>query len=328
MISTVSQRYLHWQALTPDYWARNMREPVQFAAAVEALIADGYATFLEVGAHPIHMKDIAVCLQQTGNVLPSLWRGRDEHACMLASLGALHCLGWSVNWSSLYPAGQQTSLPIYAWQRMRLWLPAAGGWSPSTDSSLPGAPALRLADGGSTRAETLLSSGENNARLLSLLETYTPPSSAEPGTWSWDGRVSLATAPYLRDHQVQDFFVMSGATYLDAALAAARHLYPERVAHLEQVQFHHLLILSDEVRQHQLILTEEPGGNSQEKQIRFQYRSRPSDAHQPSEWTIHATGLLCLEPFTAGVSQEKESISALLAVHRDRERRGRIRPVR
>src|SRR5262249_34533360 len=80
LISTVTTQYQDWQGCTPAYWARNMREPVQFAPVIETLIHGGYTTFLEIGPHPIHLKDIAVCLHQTGDTLASLYRGEDERA--------------------------------------------------------------------------------------------------------------------------------------------------------------------------------------------------------------------------------------------------------
>src|SRR5262249_24823663 len=35
------------------YWARHLREPVQFAAGFASAIADGFTTYLEVGPHTI-----------------------------------------------------------------------------------------------------------------------------------------------------------------------------------------------------------------------------------------------------------------------------------
>ncbi|OYV68050.1 MAG: hypothetical protein B7Z74_08825, partial [Deltaproteobacteria bacterium 21-66-5] len=51
--STVTGQVSSGQALDALYWARNMREPVLFSAAVQRLLEDGHDIFLEVSPHPI-----------------------------------------------------------------------------------------------------------------------------------------------------------------------------------------------------------------------------------------------------------------------------------
>lgn len=297
MMSTVSGQYQDWQAFTPEYWASNMRKPVQFATAIEALIGDGYTTFLEIGPHPVLLKDIAVCLSQTGEALPSLIRGQDERVSLLSSLGALHCSGWPVNWSDLYPTGRQVSLPVYAWQRMPLWLPVQRGWSAS------------------------LRSVESSSRIHPLLECQTVSpvgqdhEQSQPGTSTWSGLVSIASDSYLKDHGVQGVVVLSGAAYIEAVLTVAQHLYPEHRTRLEQVQFHKMLILGDnpvEARQHQLVLVEEPTEAPAEKHMSFRYSSCIPDTGEAPSWVLHATGRLCLESGVAA-SPEKAAISTIKA---------------
>jgi acyl transferase domain-containing protein/acyl carrier protein len=51
--SAVSGARLDTAALNGEYWYRNLREPVRFDRAVQALLDDGHRTFVEVGPHPV-----------------------------------------------------------------------------------------------------------------------------------------------------------------------------------------------------------------------------------------------------------------------------------
>ena len=75
----------------PRYWARNLREPVRFAAAVQALVADGHDTFIEMGPHPVLVGAIQQELSGRARpvALPVPRRDQDEQTILLESLGAL-----------------------------------------------------------------------------------------------------------------------------------------------------------------------------------------------------------------------------------------------
>ncbi|HEU5319278.1 MAG TPA: acyltransferase domain-containing protein, partial [Methylomirabilota bacterium] len=113
--------------LVPDaaYWWRNVRHPVLFAAAVERLIADGHAVFLEVGPHPVLSSLVSDSLTQhrrQGHVVASLRRDADEPTALLSSLATLYTLGYPVDWPALYgPGAPFVRLPSYPWQRERHW---------------------------------------------------------------------------------------------------------------------------------------------------------------------------------------------------------------
>jgi acyl transferase domain-containing protein len=129
------------QDLTFDsnYWGRNLREPVQFAAAVDALLQTGHRIFVEIGPHPVLATNLTQCLeywQQQGTCLTSLRRFEDERATMLTALSHLYTLGCQVNWQGLYPEGEWffIPLPTYPWQRERFWLECGGCNNPPTPS--------------------------------------------------------------------------------------------------------------------------------------------------------------------------------------------------
>jgi acyl transferase domain-containing protein/acyl carrier protein len=123
--STVSGARLDGRAMDAAYWVRNLRAPVEFAAAVEALAADGHERFVEVSPHPILSGAMQQGLQARGQqswIVPSLRRNEDERRVLLESLGTLYVLGQEVAWRALYPEVEQcVELPTYPWQRTRYW---------------------------------------------------------------------------------------------------------------------------------------------------------------------------------------------------------------
>ena len=64
--STVTAERLPGAALTPEYWARNLREPVLFHPAVQRLLESGCGPFLELSPHPILLAPIEETLHAAG----------------------------------------------------------------------------------------------------------------------------------------------------------------------------------------------------------------------------------------------------------------------
>jgi acyl transferase domain-containing protein len=123
MISTVTGASIAGRELTGDYWVRNLREPVQFAAAVQAVKAMGCDVFLEISPHPVLLPGLESDLVAGNAVVGySLRRGQPERATLLASAGTLWTRGAAVDAARLWPAGALVDLPTYAWQRERHWV--------------------------------------------------------------------------------------------------------------------------------------------------------------------------------------------------------------
>jgi acyl transferase domain-containing protein len=53
LYSSVTAARADGSTLTAAYWGRNLRHPVQFAATVEQMLADGYTAFVELGPHAV-----------------------------------------------------------------------------------------------------------------------------------------------------------------------------------------------------------------------------------------------------------------------------------
>ncbi|WP_055558253.1 type I polyketide synthase [Streptomyces sp. NBRC 110028] len=128
--STVTGGRLDTGALDSGYWVTNLREPVRFADAIEALLADGHRAFIETSTHPV----LTVGMQETFEhmgveavTVPTLRRDHGGRAQLVQSLAQAFTAGATVDWTTLHPAGpaapRTVDLPTYAFQRERYWLP-------------------------------------------------------------------------------------------------------------------------------------------------------------------------------------------------------------
>ena len=84
----------------PSYWARHLREPVQFADSVRTLAEAGCTLFIEIGPSPTLISLGRRCASIEGaHWLPSLQPGCGDWAQMFASLSELYVHGVAVDWS-------------------------------------------------------------------------------------------------------------------------------------------------------------------------------------------------------------------------------------
>ncbi|MFI1919554.1 type I polyketide synthase [Nocardia sp. NPDC020380] len=127
--STATGTRLDTTALNPAYWYRNLREPVLFSTAVDALLRDEHTVFVEVSPNPV----LSVWLRQAidtaeaaGCVTGTLADGDGGLRRFLLSLGTLHTCGADIDWDAVLSGtgGSRVELPTYAFQRSRYWLQA------------------------------------------------------------------------------------------------------------------------------------------------------------------------------------------------------------
>ena len=127
--STVTQDIRDGASLDAEYWGQNLRQPVQFLTTVERLLENEHVVFIEMSPHPILLsaiEEISHSVHKPGYGIASLRREQPELMTMLAELGSLYKLGYSVDWRRFYPSGgKRVSLPRYPWQRERYWFDAA-----------------------------------------------------------------------------------------------------------------------------------------------------------------------------------------------------------
>ncbi|VVJ20834.1 Modular polyketide synthase [Amycolatopsis camponoti] len=122
LVSTVSGRLAGDEILTPDYWVRQVREPVRFADAAVALAGLGVTRGLELGP------DGVLSALAGFPAVPLLRKDRDEYRSLLTALADAHTRGHTVDWPSVLHAahpgrpGGAVTLPTYPFQRTRFWL--------------------------------------------------------------------------------------------------------------------------------------------------------------------------------------------------------------
>ncbi|NNB91872.1 non-ribosomal peptide synthetase/type I polyketide synthase, partial [Corallococcus exiguus] len=158
------------QLAAPDYWTEQMRQPVRFTRAVEALQAEGCTVLLEVGpgqdVTPLVRANLA---RPDGggspvHALASLRVGgkTTEQMGWLQAVGELWTAGVIVDWSAFYAHEQRLRLhlPTYAFQTQAVWVqprarattspfaPPAGSpvRAPQVPAEAPAAPVERAPD--------------------------------------------------------------------------------------------------------------------------------------------------------------------------------------
>ncbi len=117
------------EAVDPEYWARHLREPVQFSQGVATLLNDPVMVLLEVGPGQTLG---ALAQQQPGAALASVMLAslrppkgeQSEVEFLLKTVGRLWSAGVEIDWTGFY-AGQQrrrVPLPAYPFERRRYWI--------------------------------------------------------------------------------------------------------------------------------------------------------------------------------------------------------------
>ncbi|MEU4380442.1 6-methylsalicylic acid synthase [Micromonospora echinofusca] len=182
-----------------DYWAANLRQPVRFAEAVEAALADGHRLFLEISSHPVVTHSIREGLERAGVeeaiVIHSLRRETNETETLLGSLAELHCHGAAVDWSREHPAGGLVDLPAMAWQHRPYWI-------------FPEAHADAGPGGGHDPDKHSLLGGRMTV-------------SGAPPRQVWQTHLDMDSRPYPLDHEVVDVEITPAAVIINSFALAA-----------------------------------------------------------------------------------------------------------
>ncbi|MYU17917.1 acyltransferase domain-containing protein, partial [Streptomyces sp. SID8361] len=124
--STVDVEWADGTGLDADYWYRNLRQTVEFEAAVRDLAGAGFTTFIEVSAHPVLTVGIDEAVRDESVVSGTLRRDEGGLRRFLRSAGELFVRGVAVDFTPFFgntPA--YPDLPTYAFQRQRYWLEAS-----------------------------------------------------------------------------------------------------------------------------------------------------------------------------------------------------------
>jgi polyketide synthase 12 len=272
--STVTAELIDTAELDADYWYTNLRRPVRFNDALEALIDGGVGALIEVSPHPgltVAMVETVERRDAGGRiaVIGSLRRDDGGLGRFLTSLGEAHVHGIAVDWSRLFDGGRRVDLPTYAFQRERYWLAAPKSGADLTATSV------------STLDHPLLSA------ML--------PLAGDRGT-VFSGRVSLTAQPWLRDHAVVDRVLFPATAFVELLLAAGARL---ACGAIEELTLEAPLVLTedDEVALEVLVGAEDASGRREvEVHSRTRVASGTDGDAEVGQWTRHLSGALTDEP--------------------------------
>jgi acyl transferase domain-containing protein len=147
--STVAGGTIDTAELGPEYWYRNLREPVLFEPVIRSLLEQGHRAFLEIAPHPVLgfglEETIEDALPGMGGsvVLGTLRRDDGGPGRFSTSLAEAHAHGVELDWGALQ-AGLGTgtvALPTYAFERGRYWLaPSSAGSAAATTGQTSAGP--------------------------------------------------------------------------------------------------------------------------------------------------------------------------------------------
>ncbi|GLW11237.1 hypothetical protein Misp01_63650 [Microtetraspora sp. NBRC 13810] len=193
LFSTVTGTRIGADRLDGGHWARNLREAVLFAPAIEAVARTGVTLFLEIGPHPVLLRDIGETLETAGVrhlAVAGPRRNRSAAAGLSRAVGDVYQAGLEIDWAAVLgtPAGR-VDLPGHPWQHTRHWLPAA----PAAPASVPPAP-------GSAGSGSAGSVPPASVPAVSITAVPVPATAVQAGPRRPDPARIETLALYVRQH--------------------------------------------------------------------------------------------------------------------------------
>ncbi|WP_410641656.1 type I polyketide synthase [Amycolatopsis sp. lyj-346] len=263
--STLTGALLDTTELDAGYWYRNLRNPVLFHDATQALLSQGHTVFVEISPHPVltlALNDTFHAVSSDATALGTLRRDHDEATQFMTALAHAHTKGVSVDWAGLH-TGRRVALPTYAFQHERFWLVSGhrGGVS---------SPGLRAVE----------------HPMLSAAMTL-----AGDGTEVCTGEISLESHPWLADHVVSGAVLLPGAAFVELVLHAGERVDTPVI---DELTLRAPLRLEPGVAVALQVVTgpAEPDGHREATVY-----SRPA-GHDDTPWVEHATATLTTSAFT------------------------------
>jgi malonyl CoA-acyl carrier protein transacylase/NADPH:quinone reductase-like Zn-dependent oxidoreductase/acyl carrier protein len=214
LYSTVTGERVTGIAYDAPYWYENVRQPVYFAHAVRALIADRFNRFLEVGPHPVLSASLRELFSEArieGQAIETLRRLKPEGQNAAAASVALFMAGAKIDWRARCAGAAFVSLPNYPWQREKLWTEAR-----------------------EAREDRL--GGLGDTLLGNRMETSLP---------AWRTEFNENNTPWLPDHRIDDLVVVPAAAYLETFLRLHEETVGGAAAVLRRVSFSQALIAQE-----------------------------------------------------------------------------------
>ncbi|MFJ5222667.1 type I polyketide synthase [Streptomyces sp. NPDC088400] len=246
---------------TPDYWVRQVRQPVRFHDAL--LTATGelaVARLLEIGPDPVLT---SLATTEVDTAVSVLRKGRAEAETLMTAVAELFAQGDKVDWSAVFAdsGARRIALPTYAFQRERFWMRTS---RPSVDAK-----GLGLGAAGHPLLGAAVSVAGSDAVLLT-------------------SRLSVGSHPWLGDHVVAGSVLVPGTAFVELALEAGDRVGCPRV---EDLTLQAPLVLPEQGAVQVQIALDRVGDDRHDLRV----YSRAEDAGGEQPWTLHAAGALVAE---------------------------------
>ncbi|KQV43996.1 MULTISPECIES: type I polyketide synthase [unclassified Rhizobium] len=252
-ISTVTGERLDGTQLDPDYWWKNVREPVRFQAATEAAIELGCTLFVEISPRPIlgsYLKETIKQATVTGMVVPTLSRDAGEKGQDPVSRSMARAIANGAAFDGARLFGRRNA-------HVRL---------PNLPFELT---ELRPA----STSDTIDLFGGNGA-------SYTLNGwRADPNGGSWKNHIDAHLFPDLAEHVVDGKAILPGSGFIEIAVSAAQQYYGTSEVEITNLEIVRPLELSDSrLMELSTLISPETGD------IEIRSRERLTE----DDWAIHA----------------------------------------
>jgi acyl transferase domain-containing protein len=254
-VSTVTGQVLRAGEVGAEYWVRQVREPVQFAAAMETVQRQlGEGLWLELGPHPV-LTGLGRPWLAHGEWVPTLRRGHDDWQAMLAAVATLWTHGVSLDRRGGEPTRARRvvgGLPTYPFERERHWVEPPP--RPQADDATPAG------------AHPLL-----GRRLRSAAPTP-----------QFEARLSANAPAFLADHRVHGLAIMPSPAQIEMAAAAAAEVLGDERPVLSDFAIEQPLVLpGDERLVVQTVVTPAESG-------RVTIEIASLEDEKAARWRVHA----------------------------------------
>ena len=267
--------------LNADYWVGNLRNTVQFAAAIQGMVGDGFNVFIEMSPHPVLVQAISENIEAKdveAHAFGTLKRNEDEYHQFMLSVGMAFCYGVDIKWDEIYGnTFEDIALPNYPWQRKHFWI---------DESNQVVSDSARRRDG---------SLGHP------LLMKYTDIAD-EQEVYIWETPISLADFPYLEDHKVHDTVVFPAAAYLEMVGAGVTEIFGSGDHIFENVRFKEAFPIQEKgIKIVQLAVKKNIGDG-------YHFKISSSEIDQPDIWNKHVEGTILANQFKEHILDPLDNI--------------------
>ncbi|WP_408735680.1 SDR family NAD(P)-dependent oxidoreductase [Asaia bogorensis] len=193
------------------YWFSNARQPVLFAAAIEACLEDGFTQFVEIGPHPVigrALKSVADKQQAKLSVISTLNRQESEAKCLENAVANIILHTARLDWEAI-TGGTLIDLPTYRWSRE----------------------IFRIEN----ERERRFRHGGTGHPLIGF-------GAMSPGK-SWVVDLTEMGVPWLKDHCIDNVVLLPAAGFIEAALAVGHDVEGQTGVVLENFEVHSPLVV-------------------------------------------------------------------------------------